>query len=243
MTDHQSYYNNFYRELAKIDEQNNSVAKIAGFLPELPANAKVLDIGCGFGSVSQGLVGLGCDVYGMEINSDALTVLEQKKIKPVKHDIMQPFTLNERFDLVLLLDVLEHVFDPIALLKEALKVLRKDGSIIISVPLYFDLFDRVRILFTGSILSYDNHCYGRELYQKFRSYSYDHIRFFTNKDILEMCDLLDLRIEKLKYLPITGGSINTFFAFLSMAIANRYTVNLAPGLLAHSMILRVVRTD
>lgn len=243
MTDHKSYYNSFYRELAKIDERHNSVAKILNFLPDLPANAKVLDIGCGFGSISHGLVELGYDVYGMEINSEALAVLKNKGINPIDHDITRPFTLKERFDLVLLLDVLEHVFDPLALLKEAMNVLHINGCIIISVPLYFDLLDRLRILFTGNIISYDNHCYGPELYRKFRSYSYDHIRFFSNEDILEMCGLLHLQVEKLKYLPIAGGTINKFIALLSMAISNRFTVNLAPGLLAHSMILRVVRTD
>ncbi len=75
------------------------------------------------------------------------------------------------------------VFDPVFLISEAIKITTKNGSIIISVPLYFDLLDRLKILFTGSVISMDNLCYGKENYKKFKSYNYDHIRFFRPSEM------------------------------------------------------------
>ncbi len=231
------YYNSFYKKLSRLDERGNTFDKIKFILPKLKSEAKIIDIGCGHGSVSHELVKQGYQVYGMEINEDAIKSLKKKKINVIKCDITKPFNLEKQFDIVLLLDVLEHVFDPLSLINEVLKILKVGGYIIISVPLYFDLIDRIRILFTGSIISYDNLCYGKANYIKFRSYNYDHIRFFRPKDIFEICKSFKLHIEMIKYNPIFGiGRLSAFFVKL---FVNKITTNLWPNLLAHSMILRV----
>jgi 2-polyprenyl-3-methyl-5-hydroxy-6-metoxy-1,4-benzoquinol methylase len=234
----EEYYNTFYKKIAEIDAKGNTFSKIENFLPELPENAKVLDIGCGFGSVSHELVKRGFDVYGIEINEDAKAELRVKGIKVLENDISKPFAMIvERFDLILLLDILEHIFDPLFLMKEACSVLNNNGEMIISVPLYFDLIDRFRILFTGSIISYDNISYGKELYNKFRSYNYDHIRFYRPKDIFEMCTVLGLKIQKYQYSPFWGIGVIT--RVLRKILVNKYTLNVAPGLFAHGMMVRV----
>lgn len=238
MSGFEEYYNSFYKELAEMDAKGNSFSKIEHFLPDLPDDAKVLDIGCGFGSVSHELVKRGFDVYGMEINEDAKNELMRKGIKVLEHDISKPFgMIGEKFNLVLLLDILEHVFDPLSLMNEASSVLTPNGEMIICVPLYFDLIDRFRILFTGSIISYDNICYGRELYKRFRSYNYDHIRFFRPNDIFEMCKTLGLTIQKYQYSPFMGIGLVT--RVLRKILINKYTLSYAPGLLAHAMMARV----
>ncbi len=229
MSNQADYYNTFYRGLARIDERHNTPAKIADFLPPLPPGARIIDIGCGHGSVSQNLVTLGHEVYGMEINREAVESLRQKGIRAIEHDITQPFCLDEKFDLVLILDVLEHLFNPLALIGEAAGILKDDGCMIITVPLYFDLLDRLRILFSGSVISYDNLCYGRELYERFRSYNYDHVRFFKPADVIEMCAISGLRVEKVRYAPMSGNFFNLVTKVLVKIIANRFTVNLLPG--------------
>jgi 2-polyprenyl-3-methyl-5-hydroxy-6-metoxy-1,4-benzoquinol methylase len=233
------YYNTFYRELARIDEANNSLAKIIDLLPPLPPSARVMDIGCGHGSVSAGLVEMGLDVWGMEINQDAVASLKAKGIRAVEHDITRPFHLDEKFDLVLVLDVLEHLFDPLMLLRQAGGLLSEEGRLIVTVPLYFDIIDRIRVLLTGRIVSYDNRCYGRELYRRFRSYNYDHIRFFRPADILEMCALAGFTVEQVRYGAIPAGLFPSPIRLLVRLIANRLTVGLSPNLFAHSMGVRL----
>src|SRR6266702_6019567 len=83
MSNQADYYNTFYRGLARIDERHNTPAKIADFLPPQPPGARIIDIGCGHGSVSQNLVTLGHEVYGMEINREAVESLRQKGIRAI----------------------------------------------------------------------------------------------------------------------------------------------------------------
>ena len=233
MSEITGYYNGFYEKLALIDAEHNTADKIKGFIPDLKPGIKILDMGCGYGSVSSEFIKAGCEVYGMEINKNCLSELKRKGFRIIEQDLSLPFQFSHTFDLILLLDVLEHVFDPLALLERTMGILNNGGAIVISVPLYFDLIDRLRILFTGKIVSYDNACYGKELYSEFRSYNYDHIRFFRPEEIFEMCGKAGLTVKKSQYRPM-GSS-----CWLARLISNKYTVKLAPSLLAHSMVLRL----
>ena len=236
----ESYYNSFYNEISVLDAKSNGFSKIKNLLPLNIYTKKIrfLDIGCGHGSVTEKLIELGHTGYGMELSTYALETLKAKGFNTIKHDIQTPFALNDEFEIVFILDVLEHVFDPLGLLQEAIKLTSKDGIIIVSVPLYFDLLDRLKILFTGSIISLDNLCYGEEIYRKFRSYNYDHIRFFRPKDIFEMGERLQLEVERVEYSPTVYGGRNIILKNLIRIISNKYTVNLFPGLLAHSLKIK-----
>ena len=232
------YYNGFYKELSKLDELGNTFSKIEAFLPELKGNEKIIDIGCGHGGVSHELIKRGFDVYGVEINDDAIASLKTKGFNVFKKDITKPLEIELMFDIVLILDVLEHLFDPWSLLNEAKKITNKGGVIIIKVPLYFDFIDRLKILCTGSVISMDNLCYGEENYKKFRSYNYDHIRFFRSKDVLEMGESLGLIIDKIEYGATGYSGKSKIVKLFAKLIANKYTVNINPNLLAHSIKIR-----
>ena len=160
MSSVEEYYNNFYKELSKLDEQGNTFSKIEDFLPTLKGNETFLDIGCGHGGVASELIQRGYKVSGIEINKDAIKSLKSKGFEVFIKDISKPLELNKKFDVVMILDVLEHLFDPNFLLKEAKNAINSDGTIIVTVPLYFDIVDRFKILFTGSVISVDNLCYG-----------------------------------------------------------------------------------
>jgi 2-polyprenyl-3-methyl-5-hydroxy-6-metoxy-1,4-benzoquinol methylase len=233
-----NYYNGFYKELSKLDELGNTFKKIEKFLPELSGGETIIDIGCGHGGVSAELVTLGYEVTGVEINSDAIKSLRKKGFKVIKKNISHPLEINEKFDIILILDVLEHLFDPYSLLVEVKKIANAGSTIIVTVPLYFDFIDRLKILFTGSVISMDNLCYGQENYKMFRSYNYDHIRFFRPDDIYEMGEKLNFKTDKVSFGAASYGGKSVIFKILTRIISNKYTVNLNPNLLAHSMKIR-----
>ena len=238
MNSFEEYYNGFYKELSKLDEQGNTFDKIEIFLPILKGNETFLDIGCGHGSVSSELIKRGYKVSGVEINQDALDSLKAKGFEVYKRDISKPLEIDRKFDVVMILDVLEHMFDPYTLLKEAKQVAKMGGAIIVTVPLYFDIVDRFKIFFTGSVISMDNLCYGEKNYKKFRSYNYDHIRFFRPKEIIEMGESIGLKIDKIEYGATSYGGKCKLLKLLIKILSNKYTVNLNPNLLAHSMKIR-----
>lgn len=235
MNSQERYYNDFYLKMSEMDEASNSFDKIGGIIPDLPVGSEIIDIGCGHGGVSSELVRRGFFVTGIEINDDALLSMKSRGITPLRRDINKPLDVDKSFDVALLLDVLEHVFDPVSLLAEVKRIVKPGGFIVVSVPLYFDILDRIKILFTGSVISVDNLVYGKDIYNKFRSFNYDHIRFFRHQDLIEMGALLGLEVKLVEYgataLPGAGFPLG----LLIRCFSNKYTVKLFPGVLAHSM--------
>ena len=78
MSQVENYYNTFYTKIAKLDEEGNSFKKIENIMPILDKRLKIIDIGCGYGSVSEELIHMGHEVYGVEINADAIDMLKKK---------------------------------------------------------------------------------------------------------------------------------------------------------------------
>ena len=97
---------------------------------------RILDIGCGIGMYSQKFKGEGAEVFGIDI--DKKNIERAKKLDSLVNFLCSsaektPFEDNF-FDIVFLNEVLEHVKDDKKALKEALRVVRPRGKIIIFAP-------------------------------------------------------------------------------------------------------------
>ena len=108
-------------------------------IPLLPEKCdRVLEIGCGRGNTLLMLrEKLGCSwIGGIEINPDVLDEARQNLDFLMVGDFENlelPFEENS-LDLVLCLDVLEHLADPWAALRKLYRYVRTGGSIIASIP-------------------------------------------------------------------------------------------------------------
>ncbi|KPJ69461.1 hypothetical protein AMJ44_03855 [candidate division WOR-1 bacterium DG_54_3] len=96
---------------------------------------KILDIGCGDGSLLKYLKDLGWQTYGVEINEVsaryAREVLGLNVFKGRLEDANFP---EESFDVITILHVLEHLSDPTHTLRMIFPILRKDGILVVEVP-------------------------------------------------------------------------------------------------------------
>ncbi|MFM7631086.1 MAG: class I SAM-dependent methyltransferase [Alphaproteobacteria bacterium] len=102
----------------------------------LPPAATVLDVGCAEGDLLALLHKAGHHVYGIEYASFAANLCVQKFGKDNIHcgvleDI--PFSAVS-FDAVFLMDVLEHVRDPLTTLREVHRRLKPDGILVLHLP-------------------------------------------------------------------------------------------------------------
>lgn len=109
----------------------HSLFKSLSYAIEKYAGGKVLDIGCGnkpYRSLFKENVTeyTGCDINQTELNS----------VDIICNALEIPLP-DESFDTVLCTQVIEHIYDHKGLLKEAGRLLKKGGIIILSGPLYW----------------------------------------------------------------------------------------------------------
>jgi len=121
------------RQMKKAALKVRRIKEIVQFGPQ----DEVLDIGCSKGYVLQAVIheiktGVGIDISKNII--DANTSGNTNKKLQFIHVEGEDFTLNRKFDKVLMLDVLEHSFHPDQLVQSAKHALKENGSLVIQVP-------------------------------------------------------------------------------------------------------------
>jgi 2-polyprenyl-3-methyl-5-hydroxy-6-metoxy-1,4-benzoquinol methylase len=102
-------------------------------------NKKVLEVGSGPGSITKQLKETGnCSVTALEIDPDAIELVKPFCEAVYSADLNASDWGNllngKKFEVVLAADVLEHVYNPLAVLKTMSSLLEDNGRIILSLP-------------------------------------------------------------------------------------------------------------
>ena len=106
----------------------------------LPADASVLDAGCGSGRTLEELSPYG-DVYGIELDPGAADVARARGRGEVQIGRLEELPWDDgRFDLITCLDVIEHTPDDRVTLRELRRVSRPGGFLLVTVPAYQGLW-------------------------------------------------------------------------------------------------------
>jgi dolichol-phosphate mannosyltransferase len=117
-------YNTFlkYIDIIKNNIKKNKKTKI-----------KLLDIGSATGYFLNIANEFGFDVQGIEISKEASEIANNKGIKTF-NGILKDFKTKDKFDVITMLDVIEHVNDPVKDIEIANNLLDKNGLLIINTP-------------------------------------------------------------------------------------------------------------
>ena len=100
-------------------------------------NIKILDIGCGGGLLSEPMCRLGASVVGIDASKKNIEVAKfhakKSKLK-IDYKIASPEKLKTKtkFDVILNMEIIEHVEDINFFIKESSKLLRKDGIMFVA---------------------------------------------------------------------------------------------------------------
>ncbi len=160
------------------------------FLTLIPPGAKkVLDVGCGDGSLGVKLKEKGIEVIGIE-KDNQLYLQAKKKFNEVfcmdAEDVKLPYPQGY-FDCILCVDILEHLRDPFSTLIKLSYYLGYNGAIIASIPnvRYYKII--IRLVCGGTWDYVDSGILDR-----------GHIRFFTLINIKELFTASMYKIIKIK---------------------------------------------
>jgi len=101
---------------------------------------RILDVGCGTGANLLMLSQYG-DAEGVDISEDALAFCRERGLEKVKLGAGEELPYDDgTFDLVTALDVVEHMDDDLAGLREMRRVLRPGGRVLLFVPTFMFLW-------------------------------------------------------------------------------------------------------
>jgi len=118
-------------------------------------DAAILDIGCGNGSLLSRLSKLGYrNLWGVDI---ALPASAVEGVTFSEHDLDSsaiPFT-NATFDLIVSVEVFEHIENMGTLLREISRLLTPTGSLLVTTPNVHSLEARVRYFLLGKLKQFD----------------------------------------------------------------------------------------
>lgn len=106
------------------------------------AGQSVLDVGCGWGQAMQYFASKGAECFGFDPAPEAVDYVRSRGLECVRAGMERMDVFGDRrFDVVTLMNVLEHLADPIAVMQEIrAKVLAPTGLLVIEVPNDFNAF-------------------------------------------------------------------------------------------------------
>ncbi len=215
------------KKLIAYDDRFLEVSKILTDLITVSSKKlKVLDIGVGdavYESMIPANLRKKCQFYGVDISPKQIKRAQKYLFEGriVDLNIQKLPYPKHFFDLIIISEILEHVFSPNEVLQNADFVLKPGGFILLTYPNSGALQLRLSLLFTGRsvMLNYPQ--------------NQQHIRFFSTKDILFMLGK-NYKVINSKGLSSFLFDRWNFFAKIPMPrileiIGNKYLKNLALG--------------
>jgi SAM-dependent methyltransferase len=98
------------------------------------SRGRFLDVGCGSGQMVRLASQLGWDAMGLEIDPLAVKAARKRGLNIVQGAADQLVDYEVQFDAILCSHVLEHVHDPVKMLRELKRALRPGGMLLITLP-------------------------------------------------------------------------------------------------------------
>ena len=165
-----------------------------GSLKKILEKKLILDLGCGGGILSEALAGQGANIVAIDQSKKLINEAKKRaKSKKLKIDyqcqsIKSLKAKNTKFDIILCMEVVEHVQDYRSFIKLAFECLKKDGIIIFST-------------INKSFLSYLTTIFLAEKVLKLvPSKTHDWDMYVKPEEIMEVAGKFSFRLDKIKGL-------------------------------------------
>jgi len=185
------YIEDFYDRRAFFVKEyhTDSIKKILGLVRGMDAES-VLDIGCGGGEITKIIAdAVGAKtVVGVDISRKQLARASKKGIKTFRVDLnREKIPVNEKFDLIICSEVLEHIIDPDHVLAEIYRLSKPKAKQIFSTPNLAAWYNRISLLLGWQPFHLDTSFRFKGANPLFRHKEpYGHMRIFTKNSMIEL---------------------------------------------------------
>lgn len=215
----QQIENNRYRDNShcKIELEEKIMFSMLNKYIKNKKDARILDIGCGSGLITKKIQESGYNVEGLDFSQEAVKKAINNGISAEICDLDEGINKNnDKYDVVWAGDIIEHVFDPMGLLREISRVLKKDGILILCIPSDVGIVSRIKILLG---YSYQEITYKKSGYHK-------HHTFFNLRLISFMLKKNNFKLSKLYKILILNKK--------------RYSVNYLPSIFYNELVITAI---
>jgi 2-polyprenyl-3-methyl-5-hydroxy-6-metoxy-1,4-benzoquinol methylase len=196
--------------------------EIAPLLPELAS--RIVDVGCGAGVTLTWLRSFypAAHTVGLEGNAELKGELERNAHEAHIVDLTREMPDLGSPDLILFLDVLEHLPDPASVLKQFVAQLAQGGSVIVSVPNVAHLSVSVPLILRGEFTYRDAGILDRT-----------HLRFFNRDSAVSLVRDAGLAVDQGLMAGINGPRARMIdaltFGSMRSRLAKQYIVRGVSG--------------
>ena len=159
---------------------------------------RVLEIGCACGATLRELGSRNptARLYGVELNERAAEIAAPfAQILSFDVERLNPADISERFDCIIMGDVIEHLADPWKAMRNMWELLVPQGLVIASIPNVAHIRNVFNIL------------RGFWSYQELGLLDRTHLRFFTKKEIIKLFEEAGFSIEDIKWWKVVSPAV------------------------------------
>jgi len=159
--------------------------RIASLLGKIDRKTRVLDAGCGDGFFLNLLLQMGFkNIRGIDAGRSMVERCRERGL-PAEQKSLEEFTDAGGFDLILLIEVLEHLRDPGAAIEKIKSLLRPGGKLLLTVPVCDSLRKR-----------YHRFRYGVTKLEQVVDWDETHLHAFSAREIKQLLASRGLTVDR-----------------------------------------------
>lgn len=176
----------YYADYGYLPGSNTTRPEYRYIADWIEPGSKVLDLGCGDGSLGALLIQKECEVHGIDVSQTGVEAALKKGVHAVIGDMDEGLGFPDcSFDYVVINVTLQMVYRPGFVLKEALRVGKK---VIVSFPNAAHWAARLELFFLGRM--------PRKPLYGYRWHNTRHIHLFSYRDYSDFIEELDAKVTK-----------------------------------------------
>jgi ubiquinone/menaquinone biosynthesis C-methylase UbiE len=195
-------------------------------------NCKILDAGCGSGSLAQILSDMGHQVNGITISAKEYEAAGKFLQTVYLHNLetgLPENVLHSQYDYVICSHVLEHIVYPDKLLKDIYRVLKPGGFLVVALPNIMHYKSRLQLLA------------GKFSYQEAGIWDYTHVKWYTFDSAQKLLVDHGFQIELANVtgeLPFNSLFSKIFSSNLRKAVFS-FLISISKGFFGYQLLFKV----